>query len=60
MEVIDNIGKACIGNSHLLSCFRGALVLAAFGSSSGSLRRGLTGWLLIVKRKDKLLWLKTG
>lgn len=56
-EVIGNITRTSLENSHLLGCFRRTLVLAAFGSSPGSLGRGLTGWLLIGGRKEKLLWL---
>lgn len=41
--------------SHLLSCFGGTLVFAAFGSSPWSLRRGLTSWLLIVEKKNAVV-----
>lgn len=38
-----------------MSCFGGTLVFAAFGSSPGSLRRGLTGWLLSVGGKNAVV-----
>lgn len=52
-EVPDVLEKA--EKSHLLSCFGRTLVFAAFGSSPGSLRRGLTGWLLIVGGKNAVV-----
>lgn len=49
--VIEKVSRTRLEKSHLLSCFGGTLVFAAFGSSPGSLRRGLTSWLLIVGGK---------